>query len=460
MIKPGALFAAILLLVSMPFAGTYTKKYVSGGWLEVTRAIEVGAATPCPIPQQGVTDACAHSGASQSTGAQGGALTRVRLSLKNVGAQDRSYVNVGESLSFVPAGADVSFSPSPSQYDGRQAVWEINSLSRGETREVSYEFTSSVSEAAVGRIPDVVAAAAPTTVVLFAPSRLQVGGTLTLLLKSQEGRPISGAKILVDYPDGTRQVVKTDASGTASLEASREGSYTYSIEGYRLYELVSTIASEAVPESSRQVPAAASAADEGLLPGIVAVLPVFAGLFAAAVAVLLAYNFFFARRDDDYADEPAPQLAEQQAKSSPGATYSQNFSFGASNEGRERKIEDATRGMVESRKRHMQETAAQPKEREAALPSEGKAGFDDGEKTVAGSEMDGELEELERHARIAGEVAEQEKEVENMLSQLEAIRSRLRAGRGATGEEGPGEKKPQAPTPAAKPKAHAKKKKR
>lgn len=454
MTKMGAVLAAILLLASMPFAETYTKKYVTGGWLEVTRTIDVGVATPCPISQQGVTDACAHSGASQSFGASGGALTRVTLSLKNVGAQDRAGVNVGESLSFVPAGADVSFAPSPSQYDGRQAVWEINSLDRGEARDVSYEFTSSVSEAAVGRIPDVVAAAAPTTAVLFAPSRLQVGGTLTLLLKSQEGRPIAGAKILVDYPDGTRQAVKTDATGTASLEASREGSYTYSVEGYRLYQLASTIAEEPGADAEQQVPAAASAADEGLLPGIMAVLPVFAGLFAAAVVVLLAYNFFFARREDEYADEPAPQLAEQQAQSSPGMTYSQNFSFGAPQE-RENKVEDATRGMVESRKRHMQEAAGQPKERMEARQAGAASSFDEGEKTVAGSAMDIELEELERHARIAGEVAEQEKEVENMLAQLEAIRGKLRAGRGATGEENP-----RAPQPSAKPKAQSKKKKR
>jgi len=457
MMKLGALFAAILLLVSMPFAETYTKKYVSGGWLEVTRTVEVGVATPCPISQQGVTDACSHSGASQSSGAASGTLTRVTLSLKNVGSQDRSRVNIGESLSFVPSGADVSFSPSPSQYDGRQAVWEINSLSRGEARDVSYEFTSSVSEAAVGRIPDAVVAAEPTTAVLFAPSRLQVGGTLTILLKSQEGRPISGAKILVDYPDGTRQVVKTDATGAASLEASREGSYTYSVEGYRLYQLSSTIAEEAAPEGSQQVPAAASAADEGLLPGIMAVVPVFAGLFAAAVVVLLAYNFFFARREDEYADEPAPQLAEQQAQPSPGMTYSQNFSFGANPE-REKNVEDATRGMVESRKRHMQESAHQPVKREEA-PERAEA-FVDGEKTVAGSAMDEELEELERHARIAGEVAEQEKEVENMLAQLEAIRGKLRAGRGASDEDGPEGKKPRTPAPAAKPKAQSKKKKR
>jgi hypothetical protein len=284
-----------------------------------------------------------------------------------------------------------------------------------------------------------------------------VGGTLTIWLKSQEGRPIAGAKVLVDYPDGTRQAVKTDATGAASLEASRKGSYTYSVEGYRLYQLSSTIAEEAAPEGGQQVPAAASAADEGLLPGIMAVLPVFAGLFAAAVVVLLAYNFFFTRREDEYADGPAPQLAEQQAQPSPGMTYSQNFSFGASPE-REKKVEDATRGMVESRKRHMQESAQQPAGREEA-PERADA-FAGGERTVAGSAMDEELEELERHARIAGEVAEQEKEVENMLAQLEAIRGKLRAGRGAPEGEGPGGKKPRAPQPSAKPKAQSRKKKR
>ncbi len=471
MTKIGALLAALLILVSMPFAETYSKKYVSGGWLEVTRTIEVGPASPCPLLQQGVTDACMHSGARQSTGTASGALTHVTLTVKNIGAQDRSYINVGESLSYVPTGADISFSPSPSQFDGRQAVWEIDSLSRGESRDVSYEFTSSVSEAAVSRIPDVVAAASPTTVVLFAPSRLQVGGTLTLSVKSQEGRPISGAKVLVNYPDGSRQVVKTDSSGTVSLEASRNGSYTYSIEGYRLYQLVSTIAGSAL-EEEQDVPAAASAADAGIMPGILGALPIFAGLFAVAVVVLLAYNFFFARREDDGYDMPAPQLAEQQA---PGMSYTQKFSFGAEAE-REKKIEDTTRSIVENRKRRMQETApVQPEEREEAAPLERAipesmyADSEESEKTVAGSSMDDELADLERHARIAGEVAEQEKEVESMLTQLEMIRNKLRAGRGMEDDDSEAEepevKKPHTPAPsksapASKKKAQSKKKRR
>ena len=460
-----ALFVSMLLLASMPFAESYSKKYVSDGWLEVTRTLEVGKAGGCQLSQIGVSDACTNSGAKQA-GSAGSVSTVVTLSLKNAGSIDRNYVNIGESLSYVPAGAAISFSPSPSQFDGRQAVWEITALSRGETKNVTYEFGATVSEAAVGRIPDAAAIAAPSTVMLFAPSKVPLNSTLTISLKSLEGRPIAGAKIVVDYPDGSRQAVRTDNSGTISLMATREGSYTYSAEGYKLYQLVSTIAYDKSAAEEKVPATAASAADAGILPGIIGALPVLAGIFAAAVVALIAYNFLSARREEEDVSGPAPQLAEQQAKNESGVNYSQKFSFGTGNE-REKSIDDTTRSMVESRKKRMQENEPAPPVEHEEAPVEAKNDERAGEtsapqsdstdsysseRTVMNGDMDGELADLERNARIAGEVAEQEKEVENMLTQLEDIRNKLRAGRGSNSEEETDEpRQPKPPARAAAP---------
>jgi len=283
---------------------------------------------------------------------------------------------------------------------------------------------------------------------LYAPSRLPMNGTLTLSLKSSEGKPISGARILVNYPDGTRQGVKTDASGTASITASRKGSYTYSVEGYKLSQIVSTVAYDPKEEEAAIPATAAAAADTGLLPGIIGALPVLAAIFAVAVVMLIIYNFLAAKREEDESAGPAPQLAEQQAQAMPSVNYTQKFSFAQDAE-REKKMDDTTRSLVESRKRRMQDEAPAQSDYEAEAPepklqqeadveqqlddAEAEI-YTDSEKTVAGSAMDDEIAELEKNARIAGEVAQQEKEVENMLLQLEQIRNKLRAGRGAPGD--------------------------
>jgi len=456
-----SLFVSMLLFISMPFAQSYSKTYVSDGWLQVTRTIDVGKADSCPLSQIGISDVCANSGANQA-GKSGAVSTQVTLSLKNVGSIDRNYVNVGESLSYVPSGAAISFSPSPSQFDGRQAVWEVLELKRGETKNVTYEFGATVGEAAIGRIPDAATIAAPSTVMLYAPSKVPANSTLTISLKSLDGRPIAGAKIVVDYPDGSRQAVRTDNSGTVSLMANRIGSYTYSAEGYKLYQLVSTIAYDKAALEEKVPSTAASAADTGILPAIAGALPIFAGIFAAAVVALIVYNFLSARREEEEASEPAPQLAEQQARSESGASYTQKFTFGTEDE-HQKNMDDTTRRMVESRKRRMQESEPAPPEEheeagteiEEAARKEEKI-FDaqemgESERTLANGDMDDELAELERNARIAGEVAEQEKEVENMLAQLESIRNKLRAGRGSGPEEDISERQPKPPARSAAP---------
>lgn len=452
------LLVSMVLFAPMLAAESYSKTYVSDGWLQVTRTIEVGKAGDCPLAQAGISDACTNSGAKQA-GSAGSVSTQVTLSLKNIGSIDRTYVNIGESLSYVPTGAAISFSPSPSQFDGRQAVWEIPRLNRGDTRSVTYEFGASVSEAAVGRIPDAAAIAAPSTVVLFAPSRVPLNSTLTLSLKSREGLPIAGAKILVDYPDGSRQTVRTDSTGTVSLVATHTGSYTYSAEGYKLDQLVSTVAYDKNATEDKIPSTAASAADTGILPGIIGALPILAGIFAAAVVALIAYNFLAARREEDDTTEPAPLLSEQQAKTESGTSYTQKFTFGTEAE-HEKNLDDVTRGMVESRKKRMQESEPAPPieheeadaEIEEAARNEEKVfsaqEMGESERTIANGEMDDELAELERNARIAGEVAQQEKEVENMLAQLESIRNKLRAGRSTEDVEEPRQPKP--PAPAAK----------
>ena len=471
-----SLFVVTVLFAAMPFAESYSKSYVSGGWLEVTRTIESGKAGQCPLSQMGISDACSGSGAKQ-LGGRGAEYTLVTLSLRNIGPADRSNVDVGESLSYVPSGAAISFSPSPSQFDGRQAVWEIPELKRGETKNVTYEFGATISDAAAGRIPDAAAIAAPSTVMLYAPSRVPANSTLTIALKSLEGAPISGAKVVVGYPDGSSQAVRTDNAGTASLAATRIGSYTYAVDGYRLYQLVSTVAYDKNATEDKAPATAASAADAGILPGIMGALPLFAGIFAVAVVALIAYNFLTARREDEDASGPAPQLAEQQAKSEPGMNYTQKFSFGTGADAeREKSIDDSTRSIMESRKRRMQESEPAPPAESEEAPSETEAAVaqieeeassfpesaidGESERTVMNGDMDNELAELERNARIAGEVAEQEKEVENMLSQLESIRNKLRAGRGSdSGEDGGlmDAPKPRAAAPAGKAAAPARK---
>ncbi|MFA6214341.1 MAG: carboxypeptidase-like regulatory domain-containing protein [Candidatus Micrarchaeia archaeon] len=465
MIKPFAFLVGVLLLAAMPFAESYSRTYVSGGWLEVTRTLYEANAGECPLLGAGISDVCANSGATQS--GEGGAIfTLATLSLRNIGAIDRSMVSIGESLSYVPAGAAISFSPSPAQFDGRQAVWELPEIRRGETVNVTYRFGATVSEAAAGRIPDAAAIAAPSTVMLFAPSRVQLNSTLTISLKSLEGRPISGASIVVGYPDGSRQSVRTDSSGTASLAATRSGSYTYSADGYRLYQMASTIAYDRNAEEEKAPATAASAADAGILPSVLGALPLFAGIFAAAVVALIIYNFLSARREEEDVSGPAPPLAEQQAKSDPGMSYTQKFTFGTEDE-HQQNLDDTTRRMVESRKRRMQESEpAPPVEHEEAVPEEatGAARMEEGasgtqeapadydsERTVMNGDMDDELAELEKNARIAGEVAEQEKEVENMLAQLEDIRNKLRAGRGQPPEDA--DAAIDEPVPARKPRA-------
>ena len=473
-----SLLVSMLLLVSMPFAESYSKKYVSDGWLEVTRTLEVSNDGHCPL-LIGVSDACANSGANQI----GTAFTLVTLSLKNIGPIDKSYVNIGESFSYVPPGATISFLPSPSQFDGRQAIWEIPELKREETKNVTYQFGATVSEAVIERIPDAAATAAPSTVMLFAPSKVPVNNTLTLSLKSMEGRPITGAKIVVDYPDGNRQTVRTDGTGTVSLMATHIGSYTYSAEGYKLYQIVSTIVYDKNALENDVPATAASAADAGILSGIVGALPIFAGIFAVTVVALIAYNFLSARRENDDESGPAPQLAEQQAKklqipfstadygnstatkNESSVNYSQKFSFGTDVE-HEKDLDDTTRSMVESRKRRMQENEPTPPVEHEEVPFEVKsakrveeditgsrdsAEADGSERTVTDGEMDDELAELEKSARIAGEVAAQEKEVENMLTQLEGIRNKLRAGRGSGSEEVEVPRQPKPPMRAVAP---------
>ena len=464
MAKSFALIIGLFLLVSMPFAQSYSKTYVSDGWLRVTRTLEVGNSGECPLSQVGISDVCANSGARQA-GSPGTVFTLVTLSMKNVGSVDKTNVNIGESLSYVPSGAAISFSPSPSQFDGRQAVWEVLELKSGETKNVTYEFGATVSEAAVGRIPDAAAIAAPSTVMLFAPSRVPLNSTLTISLKSLEGRPITGAKIVVEYPDGSRQAVRTDASGTVSLVATRVGSYTYSAEGYKLYQLVSTIGYDKNAEEAKVPATAASAADAGILPSILGALPIFAGIFAAAVVALIVYNFLSARQEEDDVSEPAPQLAELLAKNDSGPSYTQKFTFGTEDE-HQKNMDDTTRRMVESRKRRMQENEPKPpaEHEEADAEIEEAAHTEEtifsaqemgeSETTIANEEMDDELSELEKNARIAGEVAEQEKEVENMLSQLEGIRNKLRAGRGSDEESVGNERQPK---PQARPVAPARK---
>lgn len=421
-----ALVAIILFAAAAFAAESYTSEYVAGDWLKVTRIATLSGEPLC-LDSYGVTDACASPGAIQPNQGTGTSDTTVELLVENVGPTDRAGVDLTEDLSYLPSGARITYSAQPTSSDGRTVTWSLGTLAKGSTLRLSYVVSARIPPETLLALPDIAVAAEPALLSLEAPESLAAGEKATISVQ-KDGKPIPNAIVVVTYPDGVRHPLRSDLYGTVKFTAAEEGKYTYSIEGYGTEKAVET---EVVPPA----PAApvAAAVDTTLSGAIMGVLPVLAALFAIAIIALILYNFFTSRREEE---EYAPQQPSA-ASQPPGSAmaYTQSFSFGAGSAEPEKRIQDRTHDLVESRKRHLAESAAafapreEPKEAEAT------------ESTATGTDMETIISELEHKARETGEVAteEEEEEVERTISELEAIREKLRAmrtkGRGAEAEE-------------------------
>lgn len=429
--KAFALVAIILLAVSAAFAESYQTEYTAGDWLKVTR-ISTTTGEPLCFDSTGVTDACANPGAiqpNQDTTASG---TTVQLMVENVGQVDRNGVDLSEDIAYVPTGARIAFSSQPSSTDGRTVTWSIGTLAKGATQVFTYTISARIPPSTLSAIPDIAVSAEPALLSLSAPGSVKAGEKATITVQTPGGKPVSNAIVIVTYPDGIRHPLRTDSSGTVRFSANDEGTYTYSLDGYSVGNDVSTKAGPAAPS----VPAApvAAAVDTGIGAAIMGVIPVIAAIFAIAIIALILYNFFTSRREDE---EYQPSQVPSQAGS--GMNYSQNYAFG-DNTREDRKMRERTADIIESRKKHLASAAAAAGTRaEEEEPGEAEAAPI--ESTATDEDMTQILSELEHKARVTGEVAHEEEEVARTISELEAIREKLRAmrakGKGAAleGEE-------------------------
>ncbi len=401
--------ASLLLLFCAVFATNYTAEYTAGNWLKVTRTIQVQDDDPCFA--NAVSNTCINTGSVAPSGKNYGYDTKVTLSVQNIGNLKREGISIVENVNYVPVGAKLTYSPQPNTTDGRQAYWQIGSLKPGESKSVSYGFSATLLEGAAKKAGAVSILSDPVLISLFAPSISKVGERLSLTIKTNEGQPVQGATVYVELADGSSQAVKTDGSGTASFIASSPGYYTYSVEGYRLSDLTST--QVRLPDDGQPSVAAAAVDERGVLPSLAGIFPILAAIFIIAVVALIIYNFLAAKREDD---EGYPQAGQGEAAAAP--TYTQKFSFVQQSQQDER-IRETTRGILESRKKQMREEEGGAQGVFEAEPGQGKEEF---------SELDPALVRLETAARHEGESAHEEDEIEKAISELEAIREKLRSG--------------------------------
>ncbi|MFA4982801.1 MAG: hypothetical protein WC588_01160 [Candidatus Micrarchaeia archaeon] len=459
-----AILVSLLMLFQLASPQAYSSEYLADGWLKITRQVVVNDAQGCL--GGGITGGCSATGAVSPSVSGAGVpfSTVVRLTVTNSGPVERRGIEISESLSHIPEGARVEYSSAMPSIAGRLATWQIASLQPGESRNFSYSYSAAAREGQISRIPPVQVKAEPEKVSLSAPAESSVGGRISVRISSASGSPITGARVRVHYPDGTSQLVATDKGGIASFTASREGFYTYTVEGYSILSLSSTEVRKGQPE----VPVlAAAATDSGMLPAITSLLPILLGIFVVSVAMLMAYNFFSAKREDGLssygqaAQQPAhgANAKDPQQPVSSGAdigqygasplSVSQNYSFSGSGSSsrkspieeakEDKRVSDLTRGLVESRKRQMKGTE---ETHEGEVPFEALqntfgwagangAGLDDAGKGAEESasiddKLDDELSRLEADARESGETASDEGEIERAIAELEAIRAELR----------------------------------
>ncbi len=335
----------IAILASASFAENYTQSYVADDWLKVTRLVSIGEGSGCTS----VTDACSATGAllPQLLAGNAGTSTAVLLTFENVGSVDRKEVQLTESTTYVPNGAQTVFDPLPAYNDGRAAAWAVGDMKKGDKFSVGYVYSAKADQADVDRIRKIAVKTSTENVVISAPQSVKVGEIVSVNARKESGSPVSGATITVTSPDGVSQYAKTDSGGTATFTASKEGFYTYSIGGYALVKLASTNA--AIPVEVPAMAAAAVATDGGILSSISGLLPALAAIFVIAVVALIAHNFFTSKKEDEYyypqppaqpsapqAQQPAPQPPEisasgasyQAGSTGTGAVYRQQYSFG------------------------------------------------------------------------------------------------------------------------------------
>ncbi|MCX8197231.1 MAG: hypothetical protein N3G80_02865 [Candidatus Micrarchaeota archaeon] len=374
------------LLVSALFAQNYSAQYAVEDWFKISRTITQEQGSLCI--SNGISNACMNSGAIAPP-ALSSPRTKVTLVVENVGSITRTNITIGENILYIPPGAKVEFSPSPSASDGKTVYWSIPQLAPGQSKKYSYEFDAALSESDTKRLSPLLVVAEPVLVYLSAPSSLQVGSRIDLVLKTIHGEPVAGAAIAVEFADGSRQLVKTNSQGIASFDAKKAGFYTYTVEGYKLAQPIST--SVFLKEEQKVPPsAAASVADKGLISALSGIFPVFAAIFAIAIIALILYNFIVSSKNAEEALPPAESDKPKQPQQAPQL--------------KEEEIKQVTRDIIESRKRQLEEKKHQEEPKPMPLaPEEGEVFRD-----------------------VEQELQNTHQEIDKAISELEALRQKLR----------------------------------
>ncbi|VVC01275.1 Uncharacterised protein [uncultured archaeon] len=433
---------ALLALLPLHFADFYTSFYTDG-WAKVTRSIYVSE----PYCSGGVTGVCADTGAPTGPTAYS---TQVNLTVENTGPVERRQVELTESLQQVPDGARIAFDPRPASSSGDSATFSIADIPAGGKRTVGYSFAARMTESQAAGIGQPKVSSAAPEIQLFAPSSSKVGDRVSLALMTLSGSPVPSTLVTVSYPDGSSQDMRTDYRGRVSFTAEKEGFYTYDARGYSLAKVVSTevkLAQEQPPPAT----AGAVLVDQGIASSLLGLLPILGAIIGIAAIMLIIYNFFASREEEGQAQPPQEKEPEQYyyapAQQPETPAYTQKISFAEAKED----MQDATRNLVESRKRQMaSEQQGKPEPIRASAPSREAAEAAPAEQQHAGhephekqpqpqywqevaqdeeDELEGEIGRLEEQARTEGEITEQEDEIEQAIAELEEIRLKLRERR-------------------------------
>jgi hypothetical protein len=352
----------------------------------------------------------------------------VTLAAKNIGQRARQGIEITESLSHVPEGASLDFSTPPSSYDGRQAVFTVDSLEAGAEKSFSYSIGVPLSVGAVERIPDIQVSARQLQITVAAPFSARLGERVALRAKTLDGNALQNAVLYVIYPDGQRHAIRADDAGSASFVADAQGRYSY---GARDYFVSNSPYTDAVSDAAVPAAAAATTQDQGMLGQILGALPILAGVFAFTVVALMVYGFISQRREEEevYSVQgPSSKMAPSVPDASP-ISYTQKFSFSQPEALREEKNIGVSEGPRGSGKMHLSESIARKMD-------EKKGQEEAEEETTTDETSERAMTALERKASLEGELAEGESEIEKTISQLEEIRRKLQERRSQRELEG------------------------